>query len=156
MANSQYYYITRKGPMGDIVYFNYDRLDDGYSVSPQNNFQYDGIKVNKLVIIKNTFIEKLLKKKVKKKLELYLKFIIDIIDSDTGDEDSEVLREALNDLSRYRDILLYKYNKHLGAEYVDIMTKKINLLEYELKLKTMNFQEKQLPLEHEHESKRGK
>ena len=156
MINSQYYYITRKGPKGDIVHFNYDRLDDGYSVTPQNRFNYGGIKVNKLVIIKNTFIEKLLKKKVKKKLELYLKFIIDIIDNDTGETDGEVLREALNDLSRYRDILLYKYNKHLGEEYVDIMTKKIDLLEYELKLKTMKYAEKEEIYENELESKRGK
>jgi hypothetical protein len=161
MVNSQYYYITRKGKEGDIVYFDYSRLDDGFNVTPKNRFHYDGIQVNKLIIIKQTFIEKLLKKKIKKKVELYLQFIIDIIDNDSGNDDGTVLREALNDLSRYRDILRYKYNKYLGEEYVDIMIKKIELLEYELKLKVMAIAEKEISfseptLEDELTSRRGR
>ena len=158
MANSQYYYITKKGSAGDIVYFDYDRLDNGFSVSPKNRFQYDGIRVNKLIIIKQTFVEKLLHKKIKKKLELYLEYIIDIIDNDSGEDDPSTFREALNDLSRYRDILLYKYNKYLGAEYIEIMSKKIEMLEYELKLKVMNMNttQKVESYEDERTSRRGR
>lgn len=156
MTNSQYYYITKKGKDGDIVYFDYERLDGGFNITPKNKLKYDGIKVNKLIIIKQSFIEKLLKKKIKKKLELYLQFVIDIIDNDTEEDDGVVLREALNDLSRYRDILRYKYNKHLEAEYVDIMSKKIELLEYELKLKVMNLGEKEQIFEEEINNKRGR
>jgi len=156
MTNSQYYYITKKGKEGDIVYFDYERLDGGFNITPKNNFKYDGIKVNKLVIVKQSFIEKILKRKIKKKLELYLQFVIDIIDNDSEEDDGVVLREALNDLSRYRDILRYKYNKHLELEYVDIMIKKIELLEYELKLKVMNLSEKEQIYEDELSSKRGR
>ena len=30
MANIQYYCITKKGKSGDIVYFDYEKLSDGY------------------------------------------------------------------------------------------------------------------------------
>ena len=137
MTNSPYYCITKKGKKGDIVYFDYDKLSIGYDIKPRNSFSYDGIKVNKLIIIKQTFIEKVLRRKIKKKLELYLKYVIDLLDSDE-EPDGSVYSEVLNDLSRYRDILEYKYQKYLSREYIDLMTKKINLLEYELKLKTMD------------------
>lgn len=137
MVNNQYYCITKKGKDGDIVYFDYEKVSNGYDIKPRNSFRYDGIKVNKLIIIKQTFIEKLLRRKVKKKLELYIQYVIDLLDSDEEPSDG-VFSEVLNDLSRYKDILEFKYKKYLNAEYIELMIKKINLLEYELKLKIMN------------------
>lgn len=137
MANNRYYSITKKGKNGDIVYFDYEKLSSGYDIKPRNSFTYDGIKVNKLIIIKQTFIEKLLRRKVKKKLELYIQYVIELLDSDDEQSDG-VFSEVLNDLSRYKDILTFKYKKYLSNEYVELMIKKINLLEYELKLKAMN------------------
>lgn len=137
MANTQYYCITKKGKSGDIVYFDYEKLSGGYDIKPRNSFSYEGIKVNKLIIIKQSFIEKVLRRKVKKKLELYLQYVIDLLDSDDETDDG-VLSEVLNDLIRYRDIIQYKYNKYLNKKYVELMIKKIGLLEYELKLKMMN------------------
>ena len=60
-----------------------------------------------------------------------------MLDSDDEQGDG-VFSEVLNDLSRYKDILEFKYKKYLNAEYIELMIKKINLLEYELKLKIMN------------------
>lgn len=137
MVSNRYYYVTKKGKEGDIVYFDYDRISDGFNITPKNQIDYDGIKVNKLIIIKQVFVEKVLRKKIKKKLEIYLQYIIDLIDDDDA-TDSENLREVLNDLTRYKDILKYKYNKYLNQEYIELMIKKIELLEYELSLKLMN------------------
>jgi len=83
-----------------------------------------------------------MKRKIKKKLELYLQYIIDILDDDDDDSDNSTLNELLNELSRYKDILKYKYQKYLGEEYVLLMTQKIELLEYELKLKVMKVLER--------------
>ena len=137
MVNNQYYCITKKGKAGDIVYFDYEKLSGGYDIKPRNSFSYDGIKVNKLIIIKQTFIEKLLRRKVKKKLEIYIQYVIDLLDSDEEPNDG-IFSEVLNDLNRYKDILEFKYKKYLNEEYIELMIKKINLLEYELKLKIMN------------------
>jgi hypothetical protein len=155
MMNNGYYYITKKGKEGDIVYFDYEKISSGYNITPKNQVTYDGIKVNKLIIIKQTFVEKLLRRKIKKKLELYLQYIIDLLDTDTADSDSDTLREVLNDLSRYKDILRYKYNKYLSEEYVDLMIKKIELLGYELSLKLMNAPEKFKVMDEEVISRRG-
>ena len=55
--------------------------------------------------------------------------------TENDDEDPSTIREALNDLTRYRDIIEYKYRKYLDDKYVDILLKKVNLLEHELKTK---------------------
>lgn len=141
MTSRQYYNIEKQAQMKDVVYFDYQKIQNGFNITPKNQMQYDGILVNRLVIIKPTFIEKILKKKMKKKLELYLQYIIDILDDD-DDTDGATLNEVLNDLSRYKDIVRYKYQKYLGEEYVLLMTQKIELLEYELKLKAMRILER--------------
>ena len=45
------------------------------------------------------------------------------------------LREALNDLSRYRNIVEYKYNKYLDEKYKEQLIAKIDILEGEIKKK---------------------
>ncbi|MCI8544996.1 MAG: hypothetical protein HFH09_02060 [Bacilli bacterium] len=109
---------------------------NGYRLVPKNNVEYDGIMVNQLVIINQSFIEKVLKKKIKRKLDLYLKLIIDTLrEEDTSSDAGVTLRNALNDLSRYRDIVEYKYQKYLDEKYVSLLLQKIALLEHELKQK---------------------
>lgn len=143
MANN-HYYIT-KGTYDAVI--NISNYNYGYDITPKNSINYDGITVNKLVIIKKSFIEKILKKKIKRKLELYLQFIIDFIDGD--EDDSETLREVLNDITRYKEILRYKYLKHLGEEYIDLLLRKIELLEYELRVKLFTIEEKQITYDEE-------
>ncbi len=133
MASNKYYYITKKGKDGDIIFLDYKKLT-GYNVTPKNTVDYDGIEVNKLVIIKQSFIEKLLKKKIKRKLDLYLQIIADMIDDDTSSDDT-ALRETLNELTRYKDIVRSKYEKYLDERYIRLLYQKIEALEYELSSK---------------------
>ncbi len=132
----QHYYVCKKGDDRQLIYLDYDKLK-GFGFSPKNNVKYDGIIVNKMVIIKPSMIEKVLKRKIKRKLDLYLKLIIRFIESEDGDN-GETLREALNDLSRYKNIINYKYKKYLDEKYLKILLKKIAILEYELNSKLMN------------------
>jgi len=148
--NERHYYICKKGDNKEIVYLDYNKLK-GFDFSPKNNVKYDGIVVNKMVVIKPSMIEKVLKRKIKKKLDLYLKLIIKFIDSEDA-TDSGALREALNDLSRYKNIIQYKYRKYLDEKYLKILLKKITILEYELNSKLVNLNE--LTYEEEHVSHR--
>lgn len=147
MSNRQYYNIVKKETPGTVVYFDYERVSEGFNITPKNQMKYDGVVVNKLVIIKKTFVEKLLKRKIQKKLDLYLQYIIDVIDDDSDSENGSGLNEILGELSRYKDIIRYKYQKYLGEEYTKLMVQKIELLEYELKLKVMKLLEKEKSLE---------
>ena len=137
--SEKHYYVCKKGNDREILCMDIDKLK-GYGFSPKNNVKYDGIVVNKMVIIKPSMIEKVLRRKIKKKLDLYLKLIIKFIESDdssTGD----ALREALNDLTRYKNIIEYKYKKYLDEKYLKILLKKIAILEYELNSRLINFNE---------------
>ena len=135
----QHYYVCKKGNDRQLIYLDYDKLK-GFGFSPKNNVKYDGIVVNKMVIIKPSMIEKVLKRKIKRKLDLYLKLIIRFIESEDSDN-GETLREALNDLTRYKNIIDYKYKKYLDEKYLKILLKKIAILEYELNNKLLSIGE---------------
>ena len=133
--SEKHYYVCKKGSEREILYLDCNKLR-GFNFNPKNNVKYDGIVVNKLVIIKPSMIEKVLRKKIKRKLGLYLKLIIKFIESDDS-SNGESLREALNDLTRYKSIINHKYKKYLDEKYLKILMKKIQLLEYELNNKFM-------------------
>ena len=126
----RHYFISKKNDNKKIIYIDYDKIG-GFNFQPQNNVKYDGIKVNKMVVVKPSMIEKVLKRKIKRKLDLYLKLMIKYIEEDDGTNDG-VLREALNDLTRYKEIIAYKYRKYLDTNYLNALFKKIAILEYEL------------------------
>ena len=133
MANKEHYYVCKKDGDIQIVSLDYDRLK-GFNFNPRNSVKYDGIIVNKMVIIKPSMIEKVLRRKIKRKLDLYLKLIVKFIESDDS-SDSGALREALNDLTRYKNIIDHKYKKYLDEKYLKFLLKKIAILEYELNSK---------------------
>ena len=135
----KHYYINKNNSNKEIIYLDYDKLK-GIDFSPKNKIKYDGIVVNKMVIIKPSMIEKILKRKIKKKLDLYLKLIIRFIESEDSDN-GESLREALNDLTRYKNIILHKYIKYLDEKYLKLLSKKIGLLEYEINSKLVNIRD---------------
>lgn len=132
----KHYYVCKKGKDIKLVYLDYDKLK-GFNFSPKNNVKYDGIIVNKMVVIKPSMIEKILRKKIKRKLDLYLKLIIKFIESDSGEDDG-ALRETLNDLTRYKSIIKHKYQKYLDEKYLKILLKKVTLLEYEINSRLVN------------------
>lgn len=127
------YSIVKENYPNNKVEIDYHKLN-GFKVSPRNHVPYDGITVNKLVLINQSFIERVLKKKIKRKLDMYLNLIIQTL-SDEGADDGASLRHALNDLARYRDIVEYKYQKYLDEKYIALLLQKIALLEHELKQK---------------------
>lgn len=108
----------------------------GFKVKPLNNIKYDGVKVEKLLIINPSFVEKVLKRKTKRKLEKYLEFIISILDSDDGNN-SDKIAIALNDLTRYKSIIKNNYRVYLDKLYYDLLMKKIDVIEKELRVRKM-------------------
>ena len=72
---------------------------------------YDGIVVKSMTIINYGLVEQLLKKKIKKKLDSYLQFLISVLDDE--DPDSGHLMFALNDLEKYRRTIMNNYRIYL-------------------------------------------
>lgn len=135
----KHYFINKNNPNKEIIFLDYDKLK-GFDFSPKNTIKYDGIVVNKMIIIKPSMIEKVLKRKIKRKLDLYLNLIIRFIESDDNDS-GDTIREALNDLTRYKSIIANKYRKYLDEKYLKLLIKKIALLEYELNSKLLIYDE---------------
>lgn len=144
------YTIVKEAYNGEKVYIDYSKLN-GFKFTPKNSIKYKGIKVNTLLVIKPSFIEKLLKKKVKRKLDFYLNYIISLMDND--EEDGTGLSEAYNDLKRYKSIVEYKYRKYLDQKYINLLLKKIDILEHELKMKMIYLQEEVYELEERRRSR---
>lgn len=122
----------------EIAYIDYDRVS-GFKFKPVNKDD-NTISVNQMVIISPTFIEKVLTRKTKRKLELYLEFIVKLLDED-DDTDITGLRSALNDITRYKDIVMHKYRVYLDQKYYELFMKKLSLLEYELKMKILHYKD---------------
>ena len=122
----------------EIAYIDYDRVS-GFKFKPVNKGD-NTISVNQMVIISPTFIEKVLTRKTKRKLELYLEFIVKLLDED-DDTDITGLRSALNDITRYKDIVMHKYRVYLEQKYYELFMKKLSLLEYELKMKILHYKD---------------
>ena len=71
---------------------------------------------------------------------------------DDGTEDPSNLRHALNDLDRYRRTIINKYRNYLDKHYVDLLLKKLDVLERELKSKWMLLCMQMQPEEEEYEN----
>ena len=56
------YLLIKNKDTNELVYIDYSK-NNGYNFTPKNHVKYEGIKVDKLVLIKPTFVEKVLKKK---------------------------------------------------------------------------------------------
>ncbi len=115
-----------------IMDLDYDKLT-GLDIKPKNNIDYDGIVVNKAVIIDPSLIEFVLKKKNKRKIEAYLQYIIAILESD--DTDGGTIDNALDELNHYKLLIKNNYSKYLEKKYIDLLLKKVSLIEHELKTK---------------------
>jgi len=105
----------------------------GYTIKPKNTMKYEGIVVNSMTILNNELIQTIIKKKIKKKLDMYLQFLITVLDED--DTDGGHLMFALNDLERYRRIVINNYRKYLEEKYIKLLMNKMDLIEQELKSK---------------------
>ncbi len=125
------YYICDK-ENNEIVYgyIDYNQIH-GFKIKPGNNIPYDGVEVSRLVLVKPSLIENVLKRKTKHKLNAYLAFLFTIIDDD--DDDSETLELVIDDVARYKSIIINKYSKFLDKKYINRLLKKVGMVERELK-----------------------
>ena len=134
------YTVIKTNYEGEITLKNYKEIE-GYKLNPKNSFPYKGIAVESMFLIKPSFIEKIVKKKIKRKLEFYLNYLIELNDSD----DDTSARKALDELTRYKEAIDYKYRKFLDDKYLNLLNKKISLLEREMKMKIVTKPSKKIP-----------
>jgi hypothetical protein len=110
---------------------------DGFNFKPKNNVKYDGIKVERATIVNPIFVEAILTRKNNAQLEKYLEYILMVLNDEDAGEDDVVI--AMNEIERFRMMLINKHKKYLKDEYVEKMVKRIRILEEELKIKRASY-----------------
>lgn len=148
------YSLQRKNISAKEINIGEKKLN-GYKVTPRNKVK-EISKVNSVMIVNPSFIDKVLKKKIKKKLDYYLQYIISVLDDSSEGDDDTNLKLALNDVAHFKSIIEYKYSKYLDQKYINLLLKKLNLLEHELKLKVVYKYVPELEKEPEEKEIRGK
>lgn len=127
------YFVVKDKTSKAITYFEYDKIE-GYDLSPKKGMKIeDAINVNKVVIINPSLAEKVAKKKMDLKFRKLLQLLNIIFETD--DDTGTAYREGLNEISKLRLEVKTKYRKHLNEEAIDLMEKKLGILEHELKLR---------------------
>lgn len=131
--NKQYKLKTKNKYNG--VNVDLSLKNGGYKVKPKNKVKYEGVTVNEMMIINQSLIEKLLKRKIGTKLNSYLQTIIELLDDE--DAGTGKISEFITELGHYREVIKNNYKRYLDNKYIELLLKKIELLEYEAKKKLM-------------------
>ena len=106
----------------------------GYKVVPKKPVvRSDMIKVNHMNVINPALIEKLLRKKTEKKIEMLIFRIVNVMDSDDDDDAMKALTEA----ERIKYILVHEYANFLEEEYIKKMSRKLEIIVDELRVRMM-------------------
>jgi len=130
--NNIHYLIVKEKNKKEVMYFECDKLK-GFNVNSKNkNIKLkDAINVNKMVIINPDFIEKLINKKINIKIRKLVDLIANIYDSDDEDP-SGALMESLNEVEKFKREMINKYINYMTKEQVEMLEKKVQILETEV------------------------
>ena len=117
-------------------------LDDAYDFTPKKKDVYD---VNKVMLVEPTFIKKIAKKNLQKKLNVLFKQVQIVLNDETDDEGSSYV---LGELDRMQSLIVTMYAKYLDNEYLTLLMVKLDALKNEVALKeiekieTINYNKK--------------
>ncbi len=119
------YFVSKDTNSGEIVYIEYDKK--GYKVTPKVKKE-DAILVNKVVFVSPVLTEKLIKKKIDRKIDklLFELNAIDIDDSDDGN--TEHIRDMVKEAERLRFNIINNYKKYVGNTYSRLILEKIKII----------------------------
>ena len=127
---------------------------DGYIFTPKNKIKYPGITVTKFKAVNPEIIEKLLKKKVKKKLEVYLQYLFYLLNESNDEPGATDM--VLDDLARYQQMVKNCYQKYLGEQYISELEKQIEYIKFCAKQREQELYQIRYMEQMETERKRGR
>lgn len=115
----------------ESVYFEYDQVD-GYKVMPKAK-KKDEIEVSKIIFVNDSMSEKVIRRKIDKKIA-YLLLQLKIIEDD-GSNDEGSIRRNLMDAEKLKMQIINNYVKYLGHTYNSLTLKKIQIIVNQLRYK---------------------
>ena len=129
------YIIDKKENNKKLMYYNVNM--SGLEVKPINEVKNQVIKVGEVLLVDENLQHSYIKQRVNNKLDKIIKFMLQILNDDTTDEDDTAM--VLGEINRLKGIVANKYRHFMkDAEYKSLLTKLI-LIEEEFK---KNYNEK--------------
>lgn len=125
------YSISRDEKSSESVYFEYDKID-GYQVNPKIK-KKDSIEVSKIVFVNDSMSEKIIRRKIDKRIESLLLQLKKIEEDDGNDE--EGIQRSLMDAEKLKVQIINNYIKYLGNTYGSLTLKKIQIIINQLRYK---------------------
>ena len=124
MGINQKFLIVKDNESKEIQYFDYDKVNGYNSYSKGNTHFEDAIDVNRIIIIKPTFIEKIATKKMNQKFQKFLNMVSVVCDAE-DDENGGLYQIVLDEANKLRMELINKYKKYISQEKFELMLKKL-------------------------------
>lgn len=145
--------VCKKAKKNKITACEFENLK-GLSVSPKKDFKLDGmINVSKVTLYNPVLIKNYVSKKCKRNMDRILKLLKLLFDSDNTDPSSFML--ALNEIEKFRQLIMFKYKEYMDKKEYNILIKKLEILEQEVKNKMSYVYQEEFYLE-EKKGKKGR
>ena len=129
IMDNKSYYVSKTRKSKETRYLELEKLD-GYKVTPKVK-EKDAIGVSQIIFVNDDFSEKIIRKKVDKKIEQLLKQLKQIEEDDGSGDDA--IRRSLMDAEKLRLQLINNYVKYLGHTYHSLTLKKLALIVEQLR-----------------------
>lgn len=132
MMKNKTYSIDKYKKARDLVYLDYDNLD-GYCIKPKVK-ENDAIEVSNVKFVNKDLVEKIIKKKIDKKIQEILDFLNSDDSSDNGN-----LERNLMACEKLRMQIIGKYVQYLGNTYQKLTLDKLQIIMNELRFKLYSY-----------------
>lgn len=135
MAVTSRFLIVKQKDSKEIKYFDYDKLN-GYNLVSKKDVHFaDAIDVSRIIIINPSFIDKVSTRKMNAKFERLINMMQIVCENGDDDETGEGYRIALDEANKLKMELWNKYKRFVSEKKLELMIKKIEILEDELNLR---------------------
>ena len=117
------YSVSRVKNTGEVIYFEYDKVE-GYRVNPKTK-KDDAIGVSKIIFVNDSMSEKIIRKKIDRKIA-YLLSQLKLIEEDSNPDEGGIKRNLM-DAEKLKLQIINNYVKYLGHTYHSLTLKKIQI-----------------------------
>jgi len=153
MKDKKNYYISKDEKTNEVVYLDLDKIE-GYEVNPKASKKNE-ITINKIIFVNNEMSEKIIRRKIDKKIATLLRELRQM--DEEGTEEGSIKRSLMT-AEKLRLQIINNYVKYLGHTYESLTLKKIQIIINELRFKLFTIEQikKQETYSEQREGRRGR